>query len=271
MRYRYSRSFHLAIGILVWCMSVTSFASSQVDDLLAKLSNAKAELEGRAIRIQNCPGLRSTPALEVLKSQFDDARNPYNSRLDAWIFVITAQPSKPLEDTLEASKLNEAFFKVNEFKDAADEALRKGPCSRRVIFKEILIATAPLLAQPVVDALVNLFKQAAADPKIRSELIKALERQKISAWRGITSYVVYDWTIEEVISSDKITENVLRKASTSIYVNKWALEVNPGPSLVVDKLPPNELPAHMLYTGKLKDLKRYTGETTRSNGEFIPN
>jgi hypothetical protein len=129
--------------------------------------------------------------------------------------------------------------------------------------KEVLLLGLPLVAPPIVEALSNLFKQASADQKARNEFIKALEQQKIAAWRGISSYVLYDWSTEEIIPPDKINEALLRKASTSVYVNKWALESNPGPLLSPEKLPPDELPAYMLYTGKLKDLNRYTGSAAR--------
>jgi hypothetical protein len=80
--------FKAALVLLLGSVSTSAFAAGQVDDLLAALSNAKAELEGRATRVQNCSTLQSSKMLEVLRSQFDDARNPYNGRLDSWIFVL---------------------------------------------------------------------------------------------------------------------------------------------------------------------------------------
>ncbi|MBC7609708.1 MAG: hypothetical protein H7228_09070 [Polaromonas sp.] len=253
--------FFVAVAGACVFLSPPVLAATQVEDLISSLSNAKAQLEGRAFRVQSCVGLRSANVVEDLRSKFDDARNSHNGRIDAWIFVLRTQPSKTVEETLETNKLSEARQRANAFLTAADQVLRKGSCTTKVFFlKEAVTLALTITAPVVVEALVNLYKDAASDPKLRAELGKLLEQQKIDQWQGVRSYVVYDWSTEEVVSPTKVNEALLLKASTSVYVNQWTLEANPGPFIVKDKLPPDELSgAHLLYTGKLKDLLRYTG------------
>lgn len=256
-----SVKFFIAVAGALAFISPPALAATQVDELISSLSNAKAQLEGRASRVQNCVGLRSGPVVEDLRSKFDDARNSHNSRIDGWLFTLRNQSSKTVEETLETNKLSEARQRANAFLTTADQMLKKGSCTTKVFFlKEGVVLALSLAAPYVVDGLVNLFKEAASDPKLRVEVMKVLEQQKIDEWQGVRSYVVYDWSTEEIIPAAQINEAMLRKASTSVYVNQWALETNPGGFVVKDKLAPDELSgAHLLYTGKLKDISRFTG------------
>lgn len=250
--YRYV-AFILSIGT-----GLPALASDLIPDLLSSLSNAKSQVEGRAHRIQNCTTLRGSKILDALASKYDDARNPYNGRLDAWIFVLRTRRSVATEAALEPEKLTTSLLKVREFSDAADQALRNAGCSTKVIWKEVLVATITILPQ-LAEAIDALLKHIGSDDKERDELMKALEQRKINAWNSISVYVVYDWRINEFIASGQVTEEVLRKGSTSVYVNSWALKRSPGQLIVVDKLQPEGLAAsYLLYTGKIEDLKRYT-------------
>ena len=232
-------------------------ASDMIPDLLSNLSNAKSQVEGRAHRVQNCTTLRGTKSIEALVSKYDDARNPYNGRLDAWIFVLRTRRSVAAEAALEPEKLNAALLKAREFTEAADQALRKAGCPTKVLWKEVVVGVVTILP-PVAEAIAALMKRVGSEDKERDELTKALEQRKMNAWSSISVYVVYDWTNEEFIATGKVTEEMLRKGSTSVYVNSWALKRDPGQLIVVDKLPPEGLAAsYLMYTGKINDLKRY--------------
>lgn len=255
------------VGVFVaFCFPLQ--ASAQVDELISSLSNAKAQLEGRASRVQSCNRLRSGPIVEDLRSKFDDARNSHNSRIDGWLYILKTQTSKVVEETLETNKLNEARQRANTFLAAADQVLKKGSCGTKVLFfKEGVLLALNLGAPYVIDGLVSLLKDAGRDAESRANLIKILQQQRIDEWIGIKAYVVYDWSTEKIVPQGKIDEALLRKASTSIYVNQWALEANPGPLIVKDKLAPDELSgAHLLYTGKIKDLSKFTGAVKENGG-----
>ena len=113
------------------------------------------------------------------------------------------------------------------------------------------------LLPDAVDAFKEIQKKAGGDEKEREELSKALEQRKIDSWTKINVFLVYDWSTEEVIAMDSVTDAVLRKASTSVYVNTWTLTKNPGRLLVSDKLPPEGFAdSYGLYTGKIDELLR---------------
>ena len=250
--FRYS-AIALSIGT-----ALPALASDVIPDLLSNLSNAKSQVEGRAHRIQNCTTLRGGKSIEALASKYDDARNPYNGRIDAWIFVLRTRRSGSAETALEPEKLTAALLKVREFSDAADQALRKAGCPTKVLWKEVVVGAITILP-PVAEAIDALMKRVGSDDKERDELTKALEQRKINAWNSISVYVVYDWSIDEFIASGQVTEAVLRKGSTSVYVNSWALKRSPGKLIVPDKLPPEGLGgSYLLYTGRIEDLNRYT-------------
>ena len=70
-------------------------------DVLSALGDAKAQAEGRALRVQKCAPLKGSRVLEELNSKFEDARSPYNGRIDAWIFVLRNRGSVKIEDAIE--------------------------------------------------------------------------------------------------------------------------------------------------------------------------
>jgi hypothetical protein len=257
----YTHTFQGSALALSLLMAGPALANDVLADLLATLSNAKAQVEGRASRAQSCAPLRGSRMLEDLLTKYEDARNPFNGRLDAWVFVLRNRRSVPVENALEPEKMAAALAKVRYFTESADQSIRKAGCQTKVLWKEIgsaVIAFGPLVAEGIS----HLLKRSYVDDKEREELLKALEQRKIKAWDGVTAYFVYDWSTEEFLTGDKITDAALRKGSTSVYVNKWALKSNPGPLFVMEKLPPEGFDnSYLFYTGKIKDLERYTGAT----------
>lgn len=254
-----SRSLQISVIGLATALVTSSYADDKVTDLLTTLSNAKAQAEGRASRVQNCMSLKGSRTLEGLTSKYDDARNPYNGRLDAWMFVLRNRRSVATETALEPEKLDAALVNVRGFIESADKALGKAGCPVKVIWKEVGLAVITF-APPIAEAISKLLKNIGADDKEREELIKALEQRKMKPWANISVIVVFDWSTDEFVADEKITDAMLRKGSTSVYVNKWALKRNPGSLVVIDKLPPEGLEdSYFFYTGKIDDLRRFTG------------
>ena len=254
-----SRLLQISVICLATILATSAYADDKITDLLTTLSTAKAQAEGRASRVQNCISLKDSRTLEGLTSKYDDARNPYNGRLDAWMFVLRNRRSVATETALEPEKLDAALANVRSFIESADRALGKAGCPAKVIWKEVGVAIITNIPQ-IAEAISNLLKSTGADDKEREELIKALEQRKMKPWTNISVILVFDWSTDEFVADEKITDAVLRKSSTSVYVNKWALKRNPGSLVVVDKLPPEGLgDSYFFYTGKIDDLKRFTG------------
>ena len=238
-----------------------AYARDNVSDLLATLSSAKAQTEGRALRVQACVNLRGSRALEALISKYEDARNPYNGRIDAWIYILRTRRAVSVEDAVEPQKLQASFARLQDFIESSDRALVKAGCPMKVFWKEVVVA-AITVGPAIYEGISGLLKRSDASDKERDEFMKALDERKIREWRNTTSYFVYDWSSETILATDSVTAETLRKGSTSVYVNMWALQRDPGPYLVVNKEPPQGIgDSYLLYTGKLDAIPRYTGVT----------
>jgi hypothetical protein len=248
-------AFCIAFAI---CATRPSFANDKVPDVLATLLDAKAQAEGAASRVQSCYPLAGTSVYEELVSRYDKARSPHNARLESWLFVLRNRQGISTESALELEQMEASLAKIRQFIERAHAVLQKVGCGpNKVALKEI-IGVAISLIPLTLEVVVKLF---TVDDKERAEVIKALEQRKIKPWDTLTAYVIFDWSKDEYLSDSQITDLTLRKGSTSVYVNKWALKRNPGPLLVVDKQPPEGLEgSYILYTGKIEDLKRFTGE-----------
>lgn len=255
----YSKKNVLCAVLALLCFSTDPVrASEKVSDLLATLSNAKAQAEGRAHRIQICKILRGTGKLEVLLSKYDDARNPFNGRLDSWMFSIRTGKSTAAENALEPEKLGDSLTKIKEFVDFADRELAKSGCPTKVLWKEA--AAGITLLPAIMGAISDLLKRTDRDEKERLELVKALEERKIVQWDGVQVFVVYDWGTVKFLPAAEITYSELRKAGTSVYVNMWTFSKDPGPWVVVSKGTPDGLgESYKLYIGKIEDLDRFAG------------
>lgn len=222
-------------------------AADRVTALLATLSTAKAQVEGRAQRVQTCVSFRDKKTLEDLRSKHDSARNHFNGRIDAWLFSLQKRKEFKFDAEAEAKDLSSAISKVNDFISSSDAALTSRPCARKVLWKEAVLAVIAI-APTLIDSLKSFWTNTETTESERSALVSALEQYRIAEWSGGTSLVAFDF---ETGSFVPVSDDVARKAGTAIYVNKWLLKDNPSAAIVTTKLPPGPLSKdYVLFTGK---------------------
>lgn len=247
-------------AVVTWLFAIfachAEAAAPKVPELLETLSIAKGEAVGRAARIKSCQHLRDKKIIAELVLKYDDARNLYNSRLDGWIFSLKTKQALPADIAAETERLNSAFKKVREFTSSADAAMVGVGCPRRVAWQVPLVIALAVLA---VSKAYDYFKEKSSDDNMRAELLRELEFLKIPAWESAGAVEAYDWNAKAYFASDEISLEILKRGSTSIYVNKWALTKKPNEFFVTYKEVPAALSgSHLLYTGPLESLKDFT-------------
>ena len=250
--------FRLSVLVVAGFVSTSTFAANRLPDIIALLSEAKAKAEGRASRVQACLATKDPKLLSVLIAQYDDARNPFNGRIDGWIVGIRTQHGKALEESLEVERLNLALNRIDSFAEAADRALIKYRCNvyKKANWSKVV---AIVFTPEMIKVLLDFFRSSSETDKEREEAIRAIEIQKILEWQNVRSIIVFDWESAKFFVADDITADVLAKGSTSVYVNKWALGYKPQRIVLNKSLPDGLSTSYQLYTGTLEDLKRYTG------------
>ena len=241
------------LAVVLFASSPAAVAADKVNSLLATLSTAKAQVEGRAQRVQTCAALRDPNKVRDLRSKYDSARNHFNGRIDAWLFSLQKRKEFKFDAETEARELSSAIAKVNEFISGSDAALASMPCSTKVLWREsvlALIAIAPAL----VDSFKSFWGSADTTDSERNALIGALEQYRIAEWGGGAALVAFDFESQKFVT---VSDEVARQASTAIYVNKWLLKDKPGAVVVASKLPPGPLSKdYLLFTGKPSEIDK---------------
>lgn len=240
--------------------ATSAFAASKLPEVIAILSEAKAKAEGRASRAQACLVKKEPKVLSALISQYDDARNPFNGRIDGWVTELRVHRGKALDDSLEIERLNQALNRIDAFAESVDRALRLHGCGvyKKVIWGKV---AALLLTPEMIKVLLEFIRDTSASDKEREHAIRAIEVQKILEWQNVRAVIAFDWKTSEFFVANDITQAVLTRGSTSVYVNEWALQegLKQTPALT-KSLPTGLSSSYKLYTGQLDDLQRYTGK-----------
>ena len=129
--------------------------------------------------------------------------------------------------------------------------------TQKVVLKEFVTA-AIILVPPAAEAIAKLWAYFGSKQKERDEVIKTLEQKKISPWGNINVYYAFDWATETFLAQEDVTDEVLKKGSVLVYVNKWAVKRNPGAVLIGEKQAPDGLSgSYLLYTGKIEAIKQF--------------
>ncbi|MCD6734100.1 MAG: hypothetical protein LT103_10960 [Burkholderiaceae bacterium] len=232
-----------------------AIADDKIDALLATLSTAKAQTEGRAVRLQGCTALKGRPALADLRSRYDTARSHFNARLDAWLYSLKYRKSFDLARDEELAKLNGAIEKINDFVQRSDTALTRAPCALKVFWKEAALAIIAI-TPALIDSLKSFWVSSETTDKEKESLLVALEQYRIAEWTARQIAVAFNFRSDTFIRYSELNDEALRQAPTAVYVNKWALREQPGATIVPTKLPPDQLSQdYILYTGKLSDVQ----------------
>jgi len=246
----------LAWGLCVW--HPAALASDKVTSLLATLSTAKAQIEGRAQRVLACTGLRNDKTLQDLRSRYDNARNHFNGRIDAWLFSLRQRKEFNFSAEAEAAEISGAISKINDFIARSDTVLSSTPCPTKVFWKELVLAIVAI-APELIDSVKALWLNSDTTDKEREGLIQALEQYRIAAWGSGATLVAFDLRSQTFIPVGQVTDDVARQATTAIYVNKWVIREQPGDKIVATKLPPDQLSRdYLLFTGRPSEISKYT-------------
>ena len=256
MRVNPSSICAIVVGIVAATATSSSIAAArQLPELLVALSTARGEAVGRAHRIQACPQLRGRKVITDLVLKYDDARTSHNARIEAWVFALQSRQLSVPDIASEVQQLQTSRAKVITFTSAASIELTKAGCGTKVALQAWLLALLPVS----VEKLIDYFQNLSADDKAIQETINQLEFYKIPPWESAGAIVVYDWRAEKYLTAGKFTAVDLRKGSTDIYVNKWALTREPNSLFSKDKdVPPALEGAYLLYTGPLEALREFT-------------
>lgn len=252
-----NRFIKLVLASCLFASSTFALASDKVTSLLATLSTAKAQTEGRAQRVLTCSSLQNAMTLEDLRGRYDTARNHLNGRIDAWLFSLQRRKQFDFAAEAEATKLGVAIVKVNDFIARSDAALSSAPCSMKVFWKEALLAIIAI-TPAVIESVKSFWSAADTTDKERNALIRALEQYRISEWGSGTKLVAFDLKNQIFFPAGQVTDELARQSSTAIYVNKWVVREMPGESVVATKLPPGQLSKdYVLFTGKPSEIGKF--------------
>jgi len=247
----------LVFALLVFAASSTASAADKVSSLLATLSTAKAQVEGRAQRVLACTALSDPKTLQDLRSKYESARNHFNGRIDAWLFSLQKRKEFKFDAEAEAKDLSGAIVKVNDFISRSDAALTSAPCATKVFWKEAVLAIIAI-APALIDSVKAFWASIDTTDSERSALIGAIEQFRIAEWGGGTTLVAFDLKAQKFIPVGMVNDEVARQASTAIYVNKWFVKEKPGESVVATKLPPGQLSKdYLLFTGKPSEIGKF--------------
>jgi len=245
------------LGIMIFAISPAAHASDKLTSLLATLSAAKAQVEGRAQRVISCAALQSPTTLVELRGKYETARNHFNGRIDAWLFSLQKRKDFKFDPESEAKDMGAAIAKVNEFIVRSDAALTSAPCATKVFWKEALLAVISI-APALIESIKSFWIDAGASESERLALVGALEQHKIAEWGGATTLVAFDLKAQKVIPTSMLNDEVALQSHTAIYVNKWLVREKPGESVVAFKLPPDQLSKdYLLFTGKPSEIGKF--------------
>ncbi len=247
----------LVLASVLSTSATCALASDKVTSLLATLSTAKAQTEGRAQRVLACSGLRNAKTLQDLRGRYDSARNHFNGRIDAWLFSLQQRKEFNFAADAEATELGGAIAKVNDFIARSDAALTSAPCTVKVFWKEAVLAIIAV-TPALIDSVKSFWTGTDTTDKERKALIRALEQYRIAEWGSGARLVAFDLKNQIFIPYGQVTDDVARQAATAIYVNKWVVREMPGDSVVATKLPPSQLSSdYVLFTGKPSDIGKF--------------
>lgn len=247
----------LVLALVLSASATCALAADKVTSLLATLSTAKAQAEGRAQRVLTCSGLRDAKTLQDLRGRYDSARNHFNGRIDAWLFSLQQSKEFKFAADAEAIELGGAIAKVNDFIARSDAALTSAPCATKVFWKEALLAIIAV-TPALIDSVKSFWTGTDTTDKEREALIRALEQYRIAEWGSGATLVAFDLKNQMFIPNSKVTDEVARQAATAIYVNKWVVRDMPGDSVVATKLPPGQLSNdYLLFTGKPSEIGKF--------------
>lgn len=247
----------LVFAAVLSASATCSLASDKVASLLATLSTAKAQTEGRAQRVLTCSGLRDARMLQDLRGRYDSARNHFNGRIDAWIFSLQQRKEFKFSADAEAAELGGAIVKVNDFITRSDAALVSAPCSMKVFWKEALLAIIAV-TPALIESVKSFWMGAETTDKEREALIRALEQYRIAEWGSGAKLVAFDLKNQIFIPYGQVTDELARQPATAIYVNKWIVRDMPGDSVVATKFPPGQLSSdYVLFTGKPSEIGKF--------------
>lgn len=252
------KCFHtLALVSILLSVSPSAPAADKVVSLLATLSTAKAQVEGRAERVRACEALRDPALLQDLRSKYDSARNHFNGRIEAWLFSLQKRKEFKFDAEAEAKDIGGAISKINDFILRSDTALASVPCATKVFWKEAVLAIIAI-TPALIDTVKSFWNATDTTESDRSALIGALEQYRISEWGSGTTLVAFDLKTQKFIPWAKVNDEVARQASTAIYVNKWIVKEKPGEAVVAMKLPPGQLSKdYLLFTGKPSEIEKF--------------
>jgi hypothetical protein len=247
----------LVLASLILSASTSALSADKVASLLATLSTAKAQVEGRAGRVRACQTLRDPVLLQDLRGKYDSARNHFNGRIDAWLFSLQKRKEFKFDAEAEAKEIGGAISKVNDFILRSDKALASVPCATKVFWKEGVLAF--IAITPALIGTVKSFWNATETTESdRSALIGALEQYRIAEWDGGTTLVAFDLKTQKFIPWAMVNDEVASQATTAIYVNKWIVKEKPGEAIVATKLPPGQLSNdYLLFTGKPSQIEKF--------------
>lgn len=247
---------NLFLASLLLGASPAAISADKMTSLLATLSTAKAQVEGRAQRLLACRALRDPKKLQDLRGRYDSARNHFNGRIDAWLFSLQKRKEFTFDADAEAKDLSGAIVKVNEFITRSDAALTSVPCVSNVFWKEAALAIIAI-APALIDSVKAFWSDSTTTETDRKALIGALEQYRIAEWSGGATFVAFDLKTELFIPTAIVNDEIARQATTAIYVNKWFVKDNPGAAVVATKFPPVQLSKdYVLFTGKPSEIER---------------
>jgi hypothetical protein len=251
------RSSVCVLSLLLLVATPAIPAPDKVTSLLATLSTAKAQVEGRAQRVLSCAALRKPTKLQELQGKYDSARNHFNGRIDAWLFSLQKRKDFKFDVEAEATDLSGAIAKVNDFISRSDDALKSAPCATKVFWKEVALA-AIAIAPALVDSVKSFWTSTDTTDSERKALGGALEQYKIAEWGGAATLVAFDLKTQMFIPGAMLNDEVALQASTAIYVNKWIVKEQPGEAVVAFKLPPGQLSKdYLMFTGKPSEIEKF--------------
>lgn len=247
-----------AIATALSLASTLALGYDKIAPLIATLSSAKANAEGRAVRVRNCIGLKNTKTATAISLRYDSARNQFNAELNSWIFSLKERKAFSLDRDADTKQFESAINAINGFTLEADKAISSSACMKKVIWKEVAVAIIG-----ISPALLELYRSnvaaAGLEEKEREALIKALEEQRIAAWDVILGVVAFNLESKSFIPFAELDEALARKATTAIYVNRWTVKGDAGQTMVAWKGVPDTIsPTYQLFTGSLADLEKIT-------------